>query len=188
MLAIAGAFTGVAAGLLASWLFVHYSGWPSFSLSAISLPLGIGSAMITGLFLDCRRRSLHRVFLLCRPCVMNRLYFLFSLLPFIPFSSLAWSDTASLQPSQVMPRQGLPASSVATTVSLNDRTIDLTLSDAIYLGLRDNRSIRSIYLDRIAQKFDLRVAGDRFTPKLMLSAGYISERNQDDRWHQGKPP
>ncbi|HCJ6323682.1 TolC family protein [Citrobacter farmeri] len=116
---------------------------------------------------------------------MNRLYFLFSLLPVIPFSSLAWSDTASLQPSQAMPRQGLPASSVATAVSLNDRTIDLTLSDAIYLGLRDNRSIRSMYLDRIAQKFDLRVAEDRFTPKLMLSAGYISERNQDDRWRQG---
>ncbi|MHA6636733.1 ABC transporter permease [Citrobacter farmeri] len=50
VLATAGAFTGAAAGLLASWLFVHYSGWPSFSLSAISLPLGIGSAMITGLF------------------------------------------------------------------------------------------------------------------------------------------
>lgn len=60
---------------------------------------------------------------------------------------------------------------ILTTVStsLNAQTIDLTLSDAIYLGLRNNRAIRNAYLDRIAQTFDLRVAEDRFTPKLSLT-------------------
>lgn len=67
----------------------------------------------------------------------------------------------------------------------NVRVIDLTLSDAIYLGLRDNRTIRSAYLERIAQKFDLRVAEDSFTPKLMISGGYLSTRDQNDRNRQG---
>ncbi len=83
-------------------------------------------------------------------------------------------------PSQAT-RQGQPSSTTAS-ISLNAETIELTLSDAIYLGLRDNRAIRSAYLDRIAQKFDLRVAEDRFTPKLVLSGGYLSSRNQDDRY------
>ncbi|WP_420878720.1 ABC transporter permease [Rahnella aceris] len=50
VLATAGAFAGATLGLTASWIFVHYSGWQSFTLSAISLPLGIGSAIVTGLF------------------------------------------------------------------------------------------------------------------------------------------
>ncbi|WP_446469047.1 TolC family protein [Xenorhabdus stockiae] len=56
--------------------------------------------------------------------------------------------------------------------------IGLSLSDAISLGLRNNYAIRSVYLDRIAQKFDLRVAEDRFTPKLQLSGRYITGKNQ----------
>ncbi|WP_192456256.1 TolC family protein [Musicola keenii] len=67
---------------------------------------------------------------------------------------------------------------------VNMQRIDLSLGDAVYLALRDNRAIRSAYLDRIAQKFDLRVAEDRFTPKLMLSGSYLAERNQDDRYRQ----
>lgn len=70
-------------------------------------------------------------------------------------------------------------------IALKGDSIDLTLSDAIYLGLRDNRAIRSAYLDRVAQKFNLRVAEDRFTPKLVLSGNYLSTRNQDDRYRQG---
>ena len=89
----------------------------------------------------------------------------------------------ALRPSQAI-RQGQPSPTTAS-ISLNAETIELTLSDAIYLGLRDNRAIRSAYLDRIAQKFDLRVAEDRFTPKLMLSGSYLSSRNQDDRYREG---
>ncbi|WP_340608410.1 TolC family protein [Xenorhabdus bharatensis] len=60
--------------------------------------------------------------------------------------------------------------------------IGLSLSDAISLGLRNNYAIRSVYLDRIAQKFDLRVAEDRFTPKLQLSGRYITGKNQAENF------
>ncbi|QXF34045.1 hypothetical protein CE143_13475 [Photorhabdus luminescens] len=84
-----------------------------------------------------------------------------------------------LNPSQAT----MPATK---TISLNQQTIGLTLSDAIYLGLRNNRSIRSAYLDRIAQKFDLRVAEDRFTPKLLINSRYTATRNQSDRYRQSE--
>ncbi|OCQ53355.1 Outer membrane efflux protein [Photorhabdus australis subsp. thailandensis] len=76
--------------------------------------------------------------------------------------------------------------SATTTISLTQQTIDITLGDAIYLGLRNNRSIRSAYLDRIAQKFDLRVAEDRFTPKLLLNSRYAIASNQSDRYQQSE--
>ncbi|PHM46378.1 membrane protein [Xenorhabdus mauleonii] len=60
-----------------------------------------------------------------------------------------------------------------------EEVIGLSLSDAISLGLRNNYAIRSVYLDRIAQKFDLRVAEDRFTPKLQLRGRYTAGKNQD---------
>ncbi|MCC8379635.1 TolC family protein [Xenorhabdus sp. PB30.3] len=60
--------------------------------------------------------------------------------------------------------------------------IGLSLSDAISLGLRNNYAIRSVYLDRITQKFDLRVAEDRFTPKLQLSGRYITGKNQAENF------
>lgn len=54
-------------------------------------------------------------------------------------------------------------------ISLHAQKIEMTLGDAIYLGLRNNRAIRSAYLNRISQKFDLTVSQDRFNPKLTLS-------------------
>lgn len=71
-------------------------------------------------------------------------------------------------------------------VSLNEQIVNLSLSDAVFLGLRNNRSIRSAYLERIAQKFDLRVEEDHFTPKLMLSGRYLANRNQNDRYRQSE--
>lgn len=50
VLSAIGALTGAALGLFFSWLFVYFSGWPPFTLSVVSLPLGIGSAVTTGLF------------------------------------------------------------------------------------------------------------------------------------------
>ena len=96
---------------------------------------------------------------------------------------LVQAEMDGLRPSAAT-RRSQPSSTIASS-SFNAETIELTLSDAIYLGLRDNRSIRSAYLDRVAQKFDLRVAEDRFTPKLMLSGSYLSNRNQNDRYRQG---
>ena len=112
---------------------------------------------------------------------MRKVSILIALMLMAPVVAQARTDGA-LRPSQAT-RQGQPSSTTAS-ISLNAETIELTLSDAIYLGLRDNRAIRSAYLDRIAQKFDLRVAEDRFTPKLVLSGGYLSSRNQDDRYRE----
>ncbi|MGE8413387.1 MAG: TolC family protein [Pseudomonas sp.] len=63
---------------------------------------------------------------------------------------------------------------------LSQQITNLTLGDAVYLGLRNNRSIRSSYLQRVAQKFDLRVSEDTFNPKLLITGNYRSSRSSDD--------
>lgn len=49
-LSIAGAVFGALLGIGAAYLFVLFSNWAAFSLSWLALPLGIGSALVTGLF------------------------------------------------------------------------------------------------------------------------------------------
>ena len=66
------------------------------------------------------------------------------------------------------------------SVSLNAQVTRLTLGDAVYLGLRNNPAIRSAYLQRVAQKFDLRVAEDVFNPKLTLNSYYRTNRGSAD--------
>jgi putative ABC transport system permease protein len=48
-LAALGAFCGAMAGLLCAYIYAHFSGW-NFSLAPMSLPLGIGSTLLVGLF------------------------------------------------------------------------------------------------------------------------------------------
>ncbi|MBA1230760.1 TolC family protein [Pseudomonas viridiflava] len=85
----------------------------------------------------------------------------------------------ALAPSEAtMPQQ--------RSVTLSQEMINLTLADAVFLGLRNNRSIKSAYLGRLAQKFDLRVSEDIFTPKLVLSGSYLASRNQSDRYRQSQ--
>lgn len=43
--------------------------------------------------------------------------------------------------------------------------LELTLDEAVALGLRNNRGIRSAYLQRVVQRFDLRVAERAFIPQ-----------------------
>ncbi|WP_369750600.1 MULTISPECIES: ABC transporter permease [Brenneria] len=50
VLAAVGALFGATIGLGMAWLFVYFSDWSSFVLSASALPLGIGSAIVIGLF------------------------------------------------------------------------------------------------------------------------------------------
>lgn len=52
----------------------------------------------------------------------------------------------------------------------------LPLEDAVFLGLRANRTIRSAYIDRISQKFGLRVADDRFNPQFGISGNVSHQR------------
>ncbi len=51
-----------------------------------------------------------------------------------------------------------------------------SLSDCIALALKHNKTIQSAYLERIAQRFDLRVAESKFTPR--LSVGPSLTRSQ----------
>lgn len=55
--------------------------------------------------------------------------------------------------------------------------LQLTLGDAIYLGLRKNPSIRSAYIERTLQKYDMDVAEDMFNPKLLLHSAYRIDTN-----------
>lgn len=61
------------------------------------------------------------------------------------------------------------------------QVIELTLPETVFIGIRNNRNIRSAYLDRIAEKFDLRVAEDKFSPRLVLSSGFAYERRDETR-------
>lgn len=47
---------------------------------------------------------------------------------------------------------------------------EMTLHESILIALRNNTTIKSAYLDRIVQKFDLKVSEDKFTPKLTISS------------------
>lgn len=50
LLSAAGACSGTLLGVIASWIFFYLSGWQNFAVSPVSIPLGIGSAVATGLF------------------------------------------------------------------------------------------------------------------------------------------
>lgn len=54
--------------------------------------------------------------------------------------------------------------------------ITIGLTEAVALGLRDNRTIKSAYLSRITQKFDLFVAGTRFRPRISIAADVATGR------------
>jgi outer membrane protein TolC len=57
------------------------------------------------------------------------------------------------------------------------RTMSLTLPEAVFLALRNNRGIHSQYLQRIVDKFALRVAEDAYTPKLTLGGSVLQGRS-----------
>lgn len=54
--------------------------------------------------------------------------------------------------------------------------VRLTLADAIFLGVRNNSAIRSAYINRISEKFDLKVAEDVFTPRITFAAEFVRQR------------
>ncbi|AXQ49649.1 TolC family protein [Pseudomonas vlassakiae] len=95
---------------------------------------------------------------------------------------LAMADRA-LQPSRPTLRQAGPVSALS---AMHGEPVEIDLADAVGLALRDNRAIRSAYLERVAQKFDLRVAHDRFAPQLSLKARYLGNRNHADRYREAQ--
>ncbi len=71
------------------------------------------------------------------------------------------------------------AQSLIEDASQNRQEISLTLSDVVALGLENNRNIKNAYLDRIAQRYDLKVEEDKFKPDVTPSLSVeISENNQ----------
>lgn len=57
--------------------------------------------------------------------------------------------------------------------------VSVSLDAAIALGLRDNRAIRSAYLDRVVQKSGLFVTESRFLPRLDVAADISADRAGD---------
>ncbi len=47
--------------------------------------------------------------------------------------------------------------------------VPLSLAEAVFIGLRDNRTVKSAYITRVAEKFDLFVARARFRPTASLA-------------------
>ncbi len=72
----------------------------------------------------------------------------------------------------------------AMAIGVRAERLELSLADAVALALRDNRHVRSAYLQRVAQKFDLQVARERFQPRLTLNARSQVNRDQGDRSRQ----
>ena len=75
---------------------------------------------------------------------------------------------------------GVPHQSELRSDLLSQHSIDLSLAEAVSLGLRRNYSIRSLKLQRLREKFDLLVADDLFNPKLKLSGTHRLSRGSVD--------
>jgi outer membrane protein len=48
----------------------------------------------------------------------------------------------------------------------SSEVIEMSLADAVFLSLRHNRDIRTAYLERVIEKFELKVAEDKFFPDI----------------------
>ena len=68
----------------------------------------------------------------------------------------------------------------STTVATSTATeTQMSLADCIATAVRENRTIKNAYLDRVVQKYDLRTAEDKFTPKLLLTPGIQASGGSD---------
>jgi len=67
-------------------------------------------------------------------------------------------------------------------VAVPGKLVALTLSDAVSVGLANNGDIRSAYLERAAKKTELKVAEDRFSPKLALNSRHVASQTQDNHF------
>jgi outer membrane protein TolC len=77
--------------------------------------------------------------------------------------------------AQSPPRPPVASPPAPTPAAIGPR-LALSLADAVFIGLRDNRAVKSAYIDRIAQKFDLFVAEARFRPTAVLTASVEATR------------
>ena len=79
--------------------------------------------------------------------------------------------------SQAMPRPVSPVVLPSGTPVPTGAALELTLDEAVALALRYNRDIRSAYLQRVVQRFDLRVAERAFVPQGAIGLEVVQRRN-----------
>jgi len=70
----------------------------------------------------------------------------------------------------------VPSPAAPTPVAAGPR-LPLSLADAVFIGLRDNRAVKSAYITRVAEKYDLYVAKGRFYPSAVLDASVEASRD-----------
>lgn len=91
------------------------------------------------------------------------------------FSTPAWPWTAEvLQPSEPMM---IPQIKVGEPSA--GEVIEMTLAEAVAVGLQGNRTIRSAYWQRISQRYDLKVSEDQFEPQLSVQGRYLATQRDD---------
>ncbi|MDR1661100.1 MAG: TolC family protein [Azoarcus sp.] len=92
------------------------------------------------------------------------------------FALLAAMPAAGFEPSRpVMPGEPVP---------LEGAAVALSLKDAIFVGLSNNDAIRDAYRGRAAQKTELQVAENRFSPKFSITSRHIASQNLNDNSSQ----
>lgn len=74
------------------------------------------------------------------------------------------------------PRVASPPAPPATATGPR---LPISLADAVFIGLRDNRTVKSAYLSRVAEKYDLFVARRRFLPIGVIDASADRTRQSD---------
>ncbi|WP_339134508.1 MAG: TolC family protein [Candidatus Electrothrix sp. GW3-4] len=60
----------------------------------------------------------------------------------------------------------------------------MTLAEAVTLALRHNRTVESAYLDRLLERFDLKIAQDEFLPDFALFSSAAQERTTGEALHR----
>lgn len=68
------------------------------------------------------------------------------------------------------------ASTAMASATMPAGSIPLTLPEAVFIALRSNRAIRSQYLQRVADRFSLRVAEATFDPRFGVAGGVTRSR------------
>ena len=64
--------------------------------------------------------------------------------------------------------------------SEGDKIVEMSLTEAVLLALRNSRTIENAYLDRVVQKFNLKVAEDEFIPNIYIDADLGRSRSDYD--------
>ena len=65
---------------------------------------------------------------------------------------------------------GVPTLAQPAELARPAELLPLSVADSVFLALRNNRNIESAYLDRVIQRFNLKVAEDTFVPDLNIDS------------------